>query len=191
MAHPHHERRPLTFFASPLEDDSHGEKDRLSPPISRASTRVLEDGRHASEAGLHLEVRTCHEELDQMPAFHRYEEATTQELFFDLFFVANLTTFTSLKEINDSSSLRAYIGFFAFLWLTWFSNSLYDVRFTIDCIFERCAKLVHFGVMVGFAVVGPAWEPGKATYSLQKYDVLSFILMVSRLVLAAQYSVTL
>jgi hypothetical protein len=72
---------------------------------------VLEDGRHASEAGLHLEVRTSHEELDQMPAFHRYEEATTQELFFDLFFVANLTTFTSLKEINDSSSLRAYIGF--------------------------------------------------------------------------------
>jgi hypothetical protein len=108
-----------------------------------------------------------------------------------IFSVANLTTFTSLKEINDSSSLRAYIGFFAFLWLTWFSNSLYDVRFTIDCIFERCAKLVHFGVMVGFAVVGPAWEPGKATYSLQKYDVLSFILMVSRLVLAAQYSVTL
>jgi hypothetical protein len=77
------------------------------------------------------------------------------------------------------------------LWLTWYSNYLYDVRFTADCIFERCAKLVHFGVMVGFAVVGPAWEPGKATYSLQKYDVLSLILMVSRLVLAAQYSVTL
>jgi hypothetical protein len=45
--------------------------------------------------------------------------------------------------------------------------------------------------MVGFAVVGPAWEPGKATSSLQKYQVLSFILMVSRLVLAAQYGVTL
>jgi hypothetical protein len=68
---------------------------------------------------------------------------------------------------------------------------LYDVRFTADCIFERCAKALHFGVMVGFAVVGPAWEPGKATSSLQKYQVLSFILMVSRLVLAAQYAVTL
>ncbi|PZD23454.1 hypothetical protein A1F96_10235 [Pyrenophora tritici-repentis] len=45
--------------------------------------------------------------------------------------------------------------------------------------------------MIGFAVVGPAWEPGKPSYSLQKYQVLSFILMVSRLVLAAQYDMTL
>ncbi|KAF1838451.1 hypothetical protein BDW02DRAFT_636499 [Decorospora gaudefroyi] len=110
-----------------------------------------------------------------MPAFQRHAETTTQELFFDLYFVANLTTFTSVKEINDSTSLRAYIGFFALLWLTWYSNSLYDVRFTADCIFERCAKAMHFGVMVGFAV----------------YEVLSFILMVSRLVLAMQYTVTL
>jgi low temperature requirement protein LtrA len=102
-----------------------------------------------------------------------------------------LTTFTSLKEINDSASLTAYIGFFALLWMTWYSNSLFDVRFTADCIFERCAKALHYAVMVGFAVVGPAWEPGKATSSLQKYQVLSFILMVSRLVLAAQYAVTL
>ncbi|CAN9138903.1 unnamed protein product [Alternaria alternata] len=126
-----------------------------------------------------------------MPEFQRHAEATTQELFFDLFFVANLTTFTSLKEINDSASLTAYIGFFALLWMTWYSNSLFDVRFTADCIFERCAKALHYGVMVGFAVVGPAWEPGKATSSLQKYQVLSFILMVSRLVLASQYAVTL
>jgi hypothetical protein len=62
---------------------------------------------------------------------------------------------------------------------------------TAHCVFERCAKVMHFGVMVGFAVVGPAWEPGKETYSLQNYEVLSFILMVSRLVLAAQYGVTL
>jgi hypothetical protein len=100
-------------------------------------------------------------------------------------------TFTSLKEINDAASLPAYIGFFALLWLTWYPNSLYDVRFTVDCIFEHLAKTLHFGVMVGFAIVGPAWESGKASYSLQKYEVLSFILMVSRLVVAAQYGVTL
>jgi hypothetical protein len=105
--------------------------------------------------------------------------------------VANLTTFTSLKETNDDASLKAYIGFFALLWRTWYSNSLYDVRFTADCVFERCAKAMHFGVMVGFAVVGPAWEPGKEAYSLQKYEVLSFVMVVSRLVLAAQYGVTL
>jgi low temperature requirement protein LtrA len=105
--------------------------------------------------------------------------------------VANLTTFTSLKEINSFDSLSAYIGFFAHLWLYWYSISLYDVRFSCDSVFERCAKALHFGVMVGFAVVGPAWEPGRAANSLQKYRVLTLILMVSRLVLAAQYAVTL
>ncbi|KAI9698468.1 MAG: hypothetical protein M1836_004049 [Candelina mexicana] len=33
--------------------------------------------------------------------FYRHEDATTIELFFDLFFVANLTTFTIVHEIND------------------------------------------------------------------------------------------
>ncbi|KAI0571666.1 LtrA domain-containing protein [Pyrenophora tritici-repentis] len=139
--HHAHEKKPLTFFASPLASDEH-----------------LDDAMQHQPSSL---------------------------------FVANLTTFTSLKEINDSASLRAYIGFFALLWLTWYSNSLYHVRFTADCIFERIAKALHFGVMIGFAVVGPAWEPGKPSYSLQKYQVLSFILMVSRLVLAAQYDMTL
>ncbi|KAE8852357.1 hypothetical protein HRS9122_02644 [Pyrenophora teres f. teres] len=112
------------------------------------------------------------------PTFHHHTEATTQELFFDLFFVANLTTFTSLKEINDAASLRAYTGFFALLWLTWYSNALYDVRFSSDSLFERMAKALHFGVMVGFAVVGPAWEPGRGGEgSGGKYRVLSFILM--------------
>lgn len=34
------------------------------------------------------------------------------KLFFDLFFVANLTTFTGLHEINNSDALKAYIGYF-------------------------------------------------------------------------------
>ena len=193
--HHAHEKKPLTFFASPLANDEHLESEDRPSLISRSSSskpREETDLNRDTEAGLPTEVEVCAQELRDVPAFQRHAEATTQELFFDLFFVANLTTFTSLKEINDSASLRAYIGFFALLWLTWYSNSLYDVRFTADCIFERCAKALHFGVMVGFAVVGPAWEPGKASsYSLQKYAVLSFILMVSRLVLAAQYSVTL
>jgi hypothetical protein len=210
----HHseERKPLRWFASPLKEDQDG-KEKRSPPITRENTQsILGDGVQIAdtEAGLPLELERDAQELRGLPAFQRHAEATNVELFFDLckyrylhptsntsltssllVFVANLTTFTSLKEINDSASLRAYIGFFSLLWLTWYSNSLYDVRFTADCIFERCAKALHFGVMVGFAVVGPTWEPGKATSSLQKYQILSFILMFSRLVLAAQYGVTL
>ncbi|CAN9221974.1 unnamed protein product [Alternaria sp. RS040] len=191
--HHNHEKKPLQWFASPLAEDHH-KKEHQSPPITRENTQaVLDSGTQSDEVddGPPLQARADDTKLHEMPEFQRHAEATTQELFFDLFFVANLTTFTSLKEINDSASLTAYIGFFALLWMIWYSNSLFDVRFTADCIFERCAKALHYGVMVGFAVVGPAWEPGKATSSLQKYQVLSFILMVSRLVLAAQYAVTL
>ncbi|KAJ4378640.1 hypothetical protein N0V86_005510 [Didymella sp. IMI 355093] len=131
--------------------------------------------------------RSLHED----PAFHRHAEATTAELFYDLFFVANLTTFTSMLEINDRHSLTAYIGFFSLLWLTWYQVSLYDVRFSADSIFERTAKAIHFGVMVGFAVIGPQWKPGQAQWDYKIYKAFGLILMVSRLTLFTQYGVTL
>jgi hypothetical protein len=45
--------------------------------------------------------------------------------------------------------------------------------------------------MVGFAVVGPAWKPGQASYNYDKFRALSFILMVGRFVLIGQYATTL
>ncbi|KAF1844808.1 uncharacterized protein K460DRAFT_283106 [Cucurbitaria berberidis CBS 394.84] len=130
-------------------------------------------------------------ELHENPAFHRHAEATTAELFYDLFFVANLTTFTSLQEINDRHSLTDYIGFFSLLWLTWYQVSLYDVRFSTDSGFERIAKALHFGVMVGFAVIGPQWKPGQEHSDYKIYRAFGLILMVSRFTLFAQYGVTL
>jgi hypothetical protein len=44
--------------------------------------------------------------------FSQRHEADTIELFFDLFFVANLATFTTYHSILDLGSLAAYIGFF-------------------------------------------------------------------------------
>jgi hypothetical protein len=41
------------------------------------------------------------ERLQDSPEFHRHAEATSIELFYDLFFVANLTTFTNVHEVND------------------------------------------------------------------------------------------
>lgn len=38
---------------------------------------------------------------------------------------------------------------------------LYDVRFSVDSIFERVAKAVQFLVMIGFAIVGPKYNVGK------------------------------
>jgi low temperature requirement protein LtrA len=129
--------------------------------------------------------------LHDSPAFHRHAEATTAELFYDLFFVANLTTFTGIIEINDRNSLTAYIGFFSLLWFTWYQVSLYDVRFSTDSIFERCAKAIHFGTMVGFAVIGPQWKPGQEQGDYHIYKAFGLILMVSRFTLLLQYGVTL
>jgi len=80
---PHvHEKKPLTFFASPLVDDHHGNT-RLSPPISHANTESSLEGTYwatDTEDGLTTEVEASAQELRDMSAFHRHSEATTQEL---------------------------------------------------------------------------------------------------------------
>ena len=192
-AHHHEVKGPLTFFATPLHEPSHTSHDYSN---AQNSDTDLEQ-QHKSTAHAHaadasqpnFENMDC--SLHDNPAFHRHAEATTAELFYDLFFVANLTTFTSMLEINDRHSLTAYIGFFSLLWLTWYQVSLYDVRFSTDSVFERTAKALHFGVMVGFAVIGPQWKPGQEIPDYKIYKAFGLILMVSRLTLFAQYAVTL
>ncbi|KAF2274201.1 uncharacterized protein EI97DRAFT_422655 [Westerdykella ornata] len=130
-------------------------------------------------------------DIHDHPSYHKHAEATTSELFYDLFFVANLTTFTSMLEINDRTSLTAYIGFFSLLWLTWYQVSLYDVRFSTDSVFERIAKAIHFGVMVGFAVMGVQWKAGQEVTDFKIFKAFGLILMVSRFTLACQYGITL
>lgn len=122
--------------------------------------------------------------LDELPAFERHEESTAIELFYDLFFVANLTTFSNIHEINSPKTLTSYVGFFCILWFTWCITSLYDIRFVTDSLVSRMAKGVHLGVMVGLAVLGPKFDTTKLTPQLK---VIALILMVSRLVLALQY----
>lgn len=84
-----------------------------------------------------------------------------------------------MQEINDHASLTAYIGFFSLLWLTWYQVCLYDVRFSVDCVFERVAKAIHFGVMLGFAVIGPQWRPEQEVADYKIYRAFGCILMVS------------
>ena len=94
--------------------------------------------------------------------FHQRHEADTIELFFDLFFVANLATFTAYHSILDLPTLGAYIGFFAFIWSTWFQITLHDVRFSRDSIYERTCKVLQMIIFVAFALVGSKFQPGDA-----------------------------
>jgi len=102
-------------------------------------------------------------EEDALPNFVRHEESTNIELFYDLFFVANLTTFSIVHEVNSRKTLTSYIGFFCVLWFTWCQTSLFDVRFIADSFMERLAKALHLGVMVGLAVVGPKFDTADGT----------------------------
>ncbi|KAF1991551.1 hypothetical protein K402DRAFT_459537 [Aulographum hederae CBS 113979] len=120
-------------------------------------------------------------------------EASTVELFFDLYFVANLTTFTANHAIVDIDSLLAYCGFFVIIWATWFQITIHDTRFALDTVYERLCKVLQFIHFVLFALVGanfkPASDPGHEGFG--NLRILSVTLCVSRIFLAIQYIVVL
>ena len=49
------------------------------------------------------------------------------------------------------------------LWFNWFLVGCFDVRFVTDSIFERAARTMHLGVMVGFAIVATYFNPDEQT----------------------------
>ncbi|KAI9834791.1 MAG: hypothetical protein M1819_002877 [Sarea resinae] len=126
----------------------------------------------------------CGDELH----FCHDDDHTTLHLFLDLFFVANLTTFTSLHRINDRGSLLSYIGFFSILWTTWLQIAFFDVRFTRDSIFERVCKVVELAVFLGFASVGPHFSPNVDHSNYRAFQTCSILLLISRGLLVIQYS---
>jgi low temperature requirement protein LtrA len=74
------------------------------------------------------------------PEFQKHNEATNSEVFFDLFFAANLSVFADQHDITDMAALSGYIAYFCVLWLTWALIGLYDVRFVTDSIFGKSAS---------------------------------------------------
>ncbi|KAF2131089.1 hypothetical protein P153DRAFT_365692 [Dothidotthia symphoricarpi CBS 119687] len=123
--------------------------------------------------------------------FSQRHEANTIELFFDLFFVANLATFTAYHSITDVSYLLAYVGFFGILWSTWFQITLHDVRFARDSLYERVCKTIQFISFVGLALVGSKFNPGSAKGDNTNFQILCFVLVLTRALLAVQYAVVL
>ena len=96
----HEEEKKLSLFASPLIHKSAGTN---SPHRSSA-----ESTKEQAEANT-LPLAAEDEALHDTPEFHRHAEATTIELFYDLFFVANLTTFTANLYINSSRSKLPFL----------------------------------------------------------------------------------
>jgi low temperature requirement protein LtrA len=138
----------------------------------------------------------------------KQHEASSLELFFDLFFVGNLAVFTdihahvdaqcelpltpsrSLQELT-STAVANYIGIFSILWTTWFHISIYDVRFYTDCMLSRLFKIVCFGVMTSFVGLGPVYDTIMSGGSTRAFTGLALVLMALRFMLTIQYGVVL
>jgi hypothetical protein len=80
--------------------------------------------------------------IDVVPKFRQYADSNTIELLYDLFFIANLSNFTALHGVEDTNSLKNYIGFFTILWFTYLQTMLKDVRFGTDSVFDRVCKAI-------------------------------------------------
>ena len=132
-------RKHTPWIASPLD---HTFVTKSESGYSALSAEVAQSTTHSA-------IRSqlpSHDDPD-LPPFKHHHESSTVELFYDLFFVANLATFTANHEIVDANSLKNYVGFFTILWFTWLETSLFDVRFATDSIFNRVCKAISFGVI--------------------------------------------
>jgi hypothetical protein len=180
-----------------------------SPLDSRAERLISHDGEeksmlNAGDRVVEHDGHRLHRHDSDIPIFKEHHESSVVELFYDLFFVANLATFTANHEIVDNKCKQIpcsvswvtkyhsnYIGFFTILWFTWLETSLFDVRFSSDSVFNRVCKAISFGVMTGFAGCGAIYDTTHIAENVKAFRTMSIILMVSRLTLVAQYAVVL
>jgi low temperature requirement protein LtrA len=78
-------------------------------------------------------------------------KASYAELFYDLFFVASLTSFGIKHEITQDQAIASYVAFFTVLWWVWTSQSFYDVRFETGDVIHRLFKFAQLLLLAGFA----------------------------------------
>ncbi|OAX83221.1 hypothetical protein ACJ72_02421 [Emergomyces africanus] len=126
---------------------------------------------------------------EEHPRLNHHTDSTSIELFFDLFFVANLSTFTATHEINNLEALWSYVGFLSIIWFTWLQVALFDIRFAQDSIFERIFKAFQLATMVGFASTGSGFATQVRDENVWAFRSLSILLACSRLLLSVEYSI--
>ncbi|KAF4283827.1 hypothetical protein CNMCM8689_006819 [Aspergillus fumigatus] len=163
------------------------------PPFFSFSRQPLRKSKPIKQdvLGLSLIATPIDERDGESPHFCRHSDATPIELFFDLFFVANLSSFTATHEINNVEGLGAYIGFLGVIWFTWLQITLFDIRFARDSVFERICKAAQLAAMVGFASAGTRFTTQIRDENVWAFQSLSLLLGGSRVLLAVQYAVNI
>ncbi|KAL1648267.1 hypothetical protein SLS61_006957 [Didymella pomorum] len=162
----------LPLLASPINEDAREALSTRRSDVEKttfatngaeslATTRLAGNGRTSS---------------GNIVIYKPHHEASSIELFYDLFFVANL-------------ALVNYLKLFTLLWFTWLSTTLFDVRFGIDCCWTRLHKAIQFGVFTGFVFAGPVFDKYNNSYDNESYRHFAIVLVVSRACIAVQYVV--
>ena len=107
-------RKHVPWIDTPLETDGHGEhghghvhgENRLHVPHEGSKMRIRENSEHMLNNDVSSDEHhpEKYHHVDDTPKFKKHHEASSIELFYDLFFVANLATFTANAEIADAHS---------------------------------------------------------------------------------------
>ncbi|KAJ4364694.1 hypothetical protein N0V83_009291 [Neocucurbitaria cava] len=96
-----------------------------------------------------------------------------------------------MYQHTDAQSLINYLKLFTLMWFTWLSTTLFDVRFSIDCVWNRVHKAIQFGVFAGFVFAGPVFDKYNNSSDSRSYRNFAIVLVVSRVAIAIQYFVVL
>ncbi|KAF9693248.1 hypothetical protein EKO04_008836 [Ascochyta lentis] len=169
----------LPLLASPINEDvrealsnraSDVEKLNMAISTAESSATTMLAGNGRTSSG-------------NIVIYKPHHEASSVELFYDLFFVANLG--------KQNPTLINYLKLFTLLWFTWLSTTLFDVRFSIDCAWYRLHKAIQFGVFTGFVFAGPVFDKYNNSYDGESYRHFSIVLVVSRCCIAVQYAVVM
>lgn len=101
----------LPIIASPLQGEGEEEEHGHGHGHGDEEHKYTQP---AENKGLAHEVVSPADQ-DDIPVFRSKEEASTIELFYDLFFVANLTSFTNVHPIADNKGKFCFSSFFCFV----------------------------------------------------------------------------
>ena len=103
IAHP----KRLPWFASPLKaagTNEHGQPVASESASFEALPSIEQDAAEKNGVQVHGHQKHHYIKRDDEPELRTAHESSVIQLFYDLFFVANLTTFTSVHEVNDGKS---------------------------------------------------------------------------------------
>jgi hypothetical protein len=105
--------------------------------------------------------------------------------------VSCLCTFTSSLVTDTNLALINYLKLFTLIWFTWLSTTLFDVRFSIDCVWNRIHKAIQFGVFTGWVFAGSVFDQYSKSHDAMSYRNFVIVLVVSRVAISVQYAVVM